>query len=71
MTIISPCIGVCIAGADGVCEGCCRSLDEIARWSLASDLEKQQILDAAITRSCRADPAISAKLAFGHGGDGV
>ena len=28
----------------GVCIGCCRSLDEIARWSGMSDSERQKIM---------------------------
>jgi predicted Fe-S protein YdhL (DUF1289 family) len=27
----------------GVCIGCCRTLDEIARWGTMSDLEREKI----------------------------
>jgi predicted Fe-S protein YdhL (DUF1289 family) len=29
----SPCVGVCEIGDDGYCEGCLRSLAEIAAWA--------------------------------------
>jgi hypothetical protein len=35
--VASPCIGVCRMGDDDICEGCLRTLDEIAEWSNASD----------------------------------
>jgi predicted Fe-S protein YdhL (DUF1289 family) len=40
----SPCISVCrMDRATGLCEGCFRTLDEIAEWGLASDQEKRAI----------------------------
>jgi len=37
----SPCVSVCrIDPATGWCEGCLRTIDEIARWGLFSDAEK-------------------------------
>jgi predicted Fe-S protein YdhL (DUF1289 family) len=40
----SPCIKVCqMDPARGVCIGCCRSLDEIARWSAMSEQEQLQV----------------------------
>ena len=34
----SPCVGICRLGDDGHCEGCLRTLDEIARWGeMAAD----------------------------------
>ena len=34
----SPCVGVCrMNGASGWCEGCLRTLDEIALWSQLAD----------------------------------
>lgn len=51
MSIPSPCINLCrIDAATGWCEGCQRSLDEIARWSRASDDEKRRILAAVAER---------------------
>lgn len=41
----SPCINVCKMNAEtGLCVGCARTLDEIARWSQAPDAEKRLIL---------------------------
>ena len=41
----SPCIKVCqMDPARGVCIGCCRSLDEIARWSGMSEAERTKIM---------------------------
>ena len=45
MTVASPCISLCRMDAEsGLCEGCFRSLDEIARWGSRSDAEKRDIL---------------------------
>ena len=56
--IPSPCINVCIMDAgSGLCRGCARTLDEIARWSAMSDVERERIVrelparkEAATTR---------------------
>ena len=43
--IASPCIKVCrIEPASGLCEGCLRTLPEIARWPEAGDQEKRLVL---------------------------
>jgi predicted Fe-S protein YdhL (DUF1289 family) len=40
----SPCISVCrIDAATGWCEGCMRTIDEIAHWSVLDDDEKRAI----------------------------
>ena len=40
----SPCINVCrIDAATGLCEGCRRTLDEIAAWSRLSDADKRAV----------------------------
>jgi predicted Fe-S protein YdhL (DUF1289 family) len=40
----SPCINVCVMNAaSGLCDGCLRTLDEIAAWSCASDEQKRRI----------------------------
>ena len=44
--VASPCINVCrMNPQSGLCEGCLRTLDEIAAWSAMSDAEKRRILD--------------------------
>jgi predicted Fe-S protein YdhL (DUF1289 family) len=43
--VASPCTKVCtIDQASGLCAGCARTLDEIARWSAFSDDEKRAVL---------------------------
>ena len=37
-------IGVCAVGADDRCEGCFRTLDEIARWGSMPDVERLRIM---------------------------
>jgi len=43
----SPCIDVCrIDAASGWCEGCLRTIDEIARWSAMTDDDKRAVWQA-------------------------
>jgi predicted Fe-S protein YdhL (DUF1289 family) len=56
----SPCINVCRMRADGLCEGCLRTLDEIAAWGTLGDAAKravwvliEQRKTAAVTPSTR------------------
>ncbi len=46
MTAIeTPCDKICILDdASGLCRGCGRSLDEIARWSAYSDAERTRVM---------------------------
>jgi hypothetical protein len=45
MDIESPCIKICIyEPGSGVCSGCGRTLDEIARWSQMSGEERRRIM---------------------------
>lgn len=40
----SPCVNVCrMDPATGWCEGCLRTLDEIARWSAMSEADKRAV----------------------------
>ncbi len=42
----SPCISVCrMNPQSGLCEGCLRSIEEIAQWSHAGDELKRAILN--------------------------
>jgi predicted Fe-S protein YdhL (DUF1289 family) len=53
-TVPSPCINVCrIDRRSGWCEGCRRSIDEIARWPLADDGERRAILAQLSERAPR------------------
>lgn len=51
MSIESPCIGVCALDADDVCLGCFRTADDITEWSLYSDEEKTEAVQAAQERA--------------------
>jgi predicted Fe-S protein YdhL (DUF1289 family) len=47
----SPCISVCrIDPASGLCEGCLRSLDEIAGWSTYGDDARRAVWTAIEAR---------------------
>jgi uncharacterized protein len=47
----SPCVKVCqMDPARGLCLGCQRTLDEIARWSRMSDAERERVLAALPSR---------------------
>jgi len=49
--VASPCVNVCrMDAAKGYCEGCCRSLDEIASWSTYTPAEKRAVLARLPTR---------------------
>lgn len=50
MKIDSPCVNICKLDGSGVCTGCFRTLDEIARWSRMMELEKTAIIDALDAR---------------------
>ena len=50
--VASPCIDVCKMAGE-LCIGCYRTLDEIVRWSKASDDHKREILDAVARRRSR------------------
>ncbi len=40
----SPCISICrMSAATGLCEGCQRTIDEIAAWSRMEDHEKRSV----------------------------
>ena len=41
----SPCINLCrMSAASGYCEGCLRTIGEIAGWSQYSDIQKRAVL---------------------------
>jgi len=46
--VITPCIGICTLGRDGLCEGCLRTGDEIAQWSRLSDAERLAIMNEVL-----------------------
>jgi predicted Fe-S protein YdhL (DUF1289 family) len=43
--IPSPCIDICVMDdATGWCEGCGRTLDEIARWGTTSKADRDEVM---------------------------
>lgn len=55
--VVSPCISVCRMNArNGYCEGCWRSLDEIAAWSSLDDTSKRRVWQALLQREATAQP---------------
>jgi predicted Fe-S protein YdhL (DUF1289 family) len=54
----SPCTNVCrIEAGSGLCEGCLRTLDEIAEWRRASEARRIEILSALGRRQLSAGQA--------------
>jgi predicted Fe-S protein YdhL (DUF1289 family) len=54
----SPCISVCrMDPATRFCEGCYRSLEEIAAWGRATEEEKRAVWDELVRRANEEDKA--------------
>ena len=52
----SPCVKVCqMDPVRGVCLGCCRTLDEIARWGGMDDAQQARLLAELPERRRRLD----------------
>lgn len=48
----SPCISICrISPESGFCEGCLRTIDEIAAWSRMGDADKRSVWRAIELRA--------------------
>lgn len=53
----SPCINICKMDADnGLCIGCFRTIDEIARWSRIDDEQRADIVAAIARRRLEHEP---------------
>ncbi len=48
--VLSPCIGLCRLGADGLCEGCLRNGDEIMRWITMTPAQRAFYMDVELPR---------------------
>jgi uncharacterized protein len=46
--VLSPCIGVCALDANGLCEGCFRTGDEIGGWIAMSDERRLHIMETLL-----------------------
>lgn len=53
----SPCVGVCHLDQDGHCEGCLRTMNEIARWPLMDERERAAVYELLETRQRALRPA--------------
>lgn len=54
LPVASPCVNVCrMSPATGLCEGCARTIDEIAAWSRMSDDAKRAVLQALDARRAK------------------
>jgi hypothetical protein len=55
--IATPCVQVCVVdGESGLCLGCFRTLNEVARWSSLTDAERASIMSALPARRGRIRP---------------
>jgi len=59
MSVESPCISVCELDENNICKGCFRSLEEIGQWPLASDSQRNEILQLSKARGQSALPLVS------------
>jgi predicted Fe-S protein YdhL (DUF1289 family) len=55
--VLSPCTGVCKLDARGLCEGCRRSGDEIARWLGMTDAERVHLMNDVLPQRMLQPPA--------------
>lgn len=46
--VLSPCIGICHLDDAGLCVGCFRSGDEIARWLGMTRAERANLMDVVL-----------------------
>ncbi|MEZ5730534.1 MAG: DUF1289 domain-containing protein [Burkholderiaceae bacterium] len=57
-SVVSPCISVCrLDRASGLCEGCLRTIDEIAGWSAMNDPQRRAVLARVAARRGKTGPA--------------
>jgi uncharacterized protein len=56
--IDTPCVKICVIEADGLCVGCARTLDEIARWGLMSAEQRHAVMTALPGRRTEIAPKI-------------
>jgi predicted Fe-S protein YdhL (DUF1289 family) len=55
--VLSPCIGTCSLGDDGLCLGCHRTSSEIARWISMTDDERLRLMEDVLPVRERQAPA--------------
>jgi len=52
--VLTPCIGICSIDDHGLCEGCHRTGDEIARWSLMNDELRLRMMEHVLPHRAEA-----------------
>lgn len=53
----SPCVDICVMNTEtGLCEGCGRTIAEIAAWASLSSAERRRIMDELGERRLAAAP---------------
>lgn len=56
-SVASPCISVCrMNPSTGMCEGCLRTIDEIAAWSVLDDEQRRAVWEAIARRRAALAP---------------
>lgn len=43
-SIASPCVNICRIGQDRLCEGCRRTMQEVARWTSMTPAERDRVM---------------------------
>ena len=58
----TPCINICtLDHASGLCLGCGRTIEEIARWSAMSEAERRRIMAELPARNAKRRDAAAAE----------
>lgn len=48
--VSTPCVKECVIGADGLCRGCGRTLDEIVDWARMAEPARRAVMAALPAR---------------------
>lgn len=67
--VASPCVSSCAIGAQGLCQGCFRLIDEIAGWSAMSQEEKKRVWLDCAERGMPAERYAKARKSWGGSGE--
>ena len=49
-TVSTPCVKTCVIGADGLCRGCGRTLQEIVDWARMAEPARRAVMAALPAR---------------------
>lgn len=59
MSVASPCTGVCLLSSAKICQGCFRSVGEIAAWSSMSSKKRLEAVENAKSRRAASEGVVS------------